>query len=229
MFGPESVRPGFLCGLLLHKTNDPDHPAVRSLLQTRELARTAMKSGIDVIWAAVDELDRRWAAGGGLRFLTLDELPAYPTDRERFDALIAGRRLNRDAARLVRLPPVIDSAKLDGHTLEPPAPTTAPTGLALSPGSAIGPVWVRSDGSPPAGAVVVAETADPELAKWFPTVAAVVVERGGVLSHLAVLAREAGLPAVVCQEATGLFRDGDVVRVNGTTGRVEVVTPRTPA
>jgi phosphohistidine swiveling domain-containing protein len=45
---------------------------------------------------------------------------------------------------------------------------------------------------------------------------------------LAVLAREAGIPAVVCPEATRLFRDGEMVHVDGTAGRVEIVTPRTP-
>jgi phosphohistidine swiveling domain-containing protein len=227
-FGPEEVRPGFFCGLAMHRHHDPDHLDVRSLLKTREAARAAMGKGIELVRAAVDELDRRWSAGGGLWFLTLDELPAYPTDRPRLDALIAERRFNRDAARLVRLPPVIDSAKLDGLNLEPPLPASVPTANALSPGPATGPVWIRADGSPPARVVVVADTADPEIAKWFPTIAAVVVERGGVLSHLAVLAREAGIPAVVCPEATRLFRDGEKVHVDGTAGRVEIVTPRTP-
>src|SRR5262249_36954614 len=152
-------------GLLLHKFKDPDHPGVRALLETRELARTAFRSGLDLIWAAVDELDRRWSAGGGLRFLTLDELPVYLTDCVRFDASIAERQLNRDAAGLVRLPPGIDSAKLDGLTLEPLLPASAPTANTLSAGVATGAIWIRSEGSPPAGSVVVAETADPELAK----------------------------------------------------------------
>jgi pyruvate,water dikinase len=213
----------------MHRHHDPNHPDVRTLLKTREAARAAMGNGIDLVRAVVDELDRRWLAGGGLWFLTLDELPTYPTDRPRLDTLITERRLNCDAARLVRLPPVIDSKKLDGLNLEPPLPASVPTANALSPGSATGPVWIRADGSPPAGVVVVADTADPEIAKWFPTIAAVVVERGGVLSLLAVLAREAGIPAVVCPEATRLFRDGEMVHVDGTAGRVEVVTPRTPA
>jgi pyruvate,water dikinase len=99
----------------------------------------------------------------------------------------------------------------------------------LSPGSATGPAWLRNEDPPPPGSVVVAETADPELAKWFPVIVAVVVERGGVLSHLAVLAREAGIPAVVCPDATRLYRAGELVQVDGTAGRIERVTPRKPA
>jgi phosphohistidine swiveling domain-containing protein len=224
-FGPEAVRPGFFCGLAMNNYHDPNHPTVRTLLTTRETARAAMGKGLDRIWAVVDELDRRWAAGGGLRFLTLDELPTYPTDRERLEPLIAERRLNRDAARFVRLPPVIDSAKLDGIRFMPVLPPSSPTRLSLSPGITFGPVWNRTDDPPPPGSVVVSETADPEIAKWFGSIVAVVVERGGVLSHLAVLAREAGIPAAVCPEALRMFRNGEVVDVDGTMGLVSRRTP----
>jgi pyruvate,water dikinase len=56
----------------------------------------------------------------------------------------------------------------------------------------------------------------------------VVVEIGGLFSHAATVAREYGLPSVANVEgATDLLRDGDVVRVDGSRGLVEVVsTPR---
>ena len=67
------------------------------------------------------------------------------------------------------------------------------------------------------------------LSRYFPQVVAVVVEKGGVLSHLAVLAREVGVPAVVCDNALSLLTNGAEVRVDGAAGRIEIVTPpRTP-
>ena len=46
------------------------------------------------------------------------------------------------------------------------------------------------------------------------------LERGGMLSHGAVVARELGLPAVVLPHATRLLRDGEEIRVNGRRGWV---------
>jgi phosphohistidine swiveling domain-containing protein len=49
-----------------------------------------------------------------------------------------------------------------------------------------------------------------------------VVERGGMLSHGAIIAREYGIPAVVgVAHATRLIRNGDTVRVDGDLGMVE--------
>jgi pyruvate,water dikinase len=54
--------------------------------------------------------------------------------------------------------------------------------------------------------------------------AALVVEIGGQLSHAAVVARELGIPCVMgIPGVTRGLRDGDLVRVDGTTGRVEVI------
>ena len=51
-----------------------------------------------------------------------------------------------------------------------------------------------------------------------------VTELGGVISHAAIVARENGLSAVVgVPEATRRVRDGQRVRVDGTTGIVEVL------
>jgi phosphoenolpyruvate synthase/pyruvate phosphate dikinase len=45
-----------------------------------------------------------------------------------------------------------------------------------------------------------------------------------VLSHAAVVARELGLPCVVnTRVGTRVLRDGDLVRVDGTAGTVEIL------
>jgi pyruvate,water dikinase len=72
------------------------------------------------------------------------------------------------------------------------------------------------------GHVLVATRTDPGWSPLFHAAAAIVVERGSVLSHSAVLARELGLPAVV--GVPGLLttlRNGERVRVDGAAGTVE--------
>ena len=49
------------------------------------------------------------------------------------------------------------------------------------------------------------------------------IERGGMLSHGAIIAREYGIPAVVgVPLATQRIRSGERVRVNGDQGVVEI-------
>ena len=58
----------------------------------------------------------------------------------------------------------------------------------------------------------------------FPSARGVLVERGSLLSHAAIVARELGIPAVV--SLPGLTRwlsDGDVVEMDGSTGVVRKV------
>jgi rifampicin phosphotransferase len=58
----------------------------------------------------------------------------------------------------------------------------------------------------------------------FPRAAAVVTDVGAPLSHAAIVARELGIPAVVgCGNATMRVHNGDLVRVDGGNGTVEVL------
>jgi phosphohistidine swiveling domain-containing protein len=55
-------------------------------------------------------------------------------------------------------------------------------------------------------------------------VAGVVTEVGGLLSHAAVIGREYGIPAVLnLPGATTILRSGQRIRVDGSTGVVEIL------
>jgi pyruvate,water dikinase len=74
------------------------------------------------------------------------------------------------------------------------------------------------------GDILVTTSTDPSWTPAFVTVAGLVTEVGGLMTHGAVIAREYGLPAVVgVVGATQLIRDGQRVRVNGTDGYVELL------
>ena len=99
------------------------------------------------------------------------------------------------------------------------------TGVAASPGGISGPVRVIAG---PAeftrlrpGDVLVCQATDPAWTPLFASASAVVAETGGLLSHAAIVAREYGIPAVLgVLEATTRLHDGQVVTVDGGTGRV---------
>lgn len=102
-------------------------------------------------------------------------------------------------------------------------------GVAASPGVAEGPARVvdgiagLADVEP--GEILVAATTSPASTPVFARIAGVVTDRGGLLSHAAIVAREMGIPAVVgTADATTRITTGDRVRVDGTAGTVTVLS-----
>jgi pyruvate,water dikinase len=74
------------------------------------------------------------------------------------------------------------------------------------------------------GDVLVTRQTDPGWAAVFPLISGLVLERGGMLSHGAIIAREFGIPSVVgVRDATARIPNGATVRVDGDRGSVCVV------
>ena len=71
------------------------------------------------------------------------------------------------------------------------------------------------------GEILVARETDPGWTVLFPSISGLVVEKGSMLSHSAIVAREMGIPAVVgVREATSRIKDGQRVRIDGALGKV---------
>ena len=95
-------------------------------------------------------------------------------------------------------------------------------GTGAGGGTGSGPVTYDGD-DPPAGSILVTTTLSPGLGPLLPRLEGIVAETGSVLSHLAILAREAGVPTVVGY--AGAMEDlpeGAVVFVDGDGGRVTI-------
>ena len=72
------------------------------------------------------------------------------------------------------------------------------------------------------GDILVARHTDPGWIAVFSNASAIVVERGSLLSHSAIVARELGIPCVVgLKGATQWIRDGETLLVDGASGKVE--------
>ena len=71
------------------------------------------------------------------------------------------------------------------------------------------------------GDILVTRQTDPGWASIFPLISGLIVERGGMLSHGAIVAREFGIPAVVgVPNATTIFKDGDEIELFADRGEI---------
>ncbi len=77
----------------------------------------------------------------------------------------------------------------------------------------------------PAGSILVADHTDPGWIMLFPSAKGLLVERGSLLSHSAIVARELGIPAVVSIPGlTNWLQDGDEVELDGARGTVRRIS-----
>ena len=202
-------------------TYDIDYPG---LLATREallgFGRRLVGEGL------LDTVDDVW-------MLEREELRCALTEALDLSALVARRRAEQARGRSEGVRPYLG---------EPPEERTrdslvegfygsggsALQGAGASPGVAEGVARVVADQDDFArirsGDILVTTTTTPAWTPLFPSLAGLVTETGGILSHAAVVAREYGLPAVVgAAGATTAIPDGMPVRIDGTAGTIEIL------
>ncbi|GAB4212288.1 MAG: phosphoenolpyruvate synthase [Roseiflexaceae bacterium] len=162
-------------------------------------------------------------------FLTLDELDhAEQYTAQELQQLVATRR--REYAQELRRqqsPRILTSEGLAIYGRAQEVGAGALAGVGVSPGVVQGRARIIRD---PHGAhlnpgdILVAPSTDPAWTPLFLAAGGLVMEAGGMLSHGSVVAREYGIPAVVgVGQATTTLRDGQLIRVDGTSGVVEPV------
>jgi len=203
---------------------DPDGDAVvREALRLRarwvqELtARAAWQLGCRLVSVGV------LPGQDAVRLLTLDELGAAALRRAVPDDLAT----RTDPGESARSLPARFRLTADGRPLAV-VPASGQGGVGAGGGVGSGPAHLGGD--PPVGAVLVVTHLDPRLATVIPRLAGLVAETGSPLSHLAILAREHGIPTVVGHAgATTTYREAQRLEVDGTAGTVRIVDGDQPA
>ncbi|OHD10668.1 MAG: hypothetical protein A2086_17205 [Spirochaetes bacterium GWD1_27_9] len=72
--------------------------------------------------------------------------------------------------------------------------------------------------------ILVARQTDPGWVVLFPSISGLIIEKGSILSHSAIVAREMGIPTIVgVKNATNILKSGDRVRLDGDNGKVEII------
>jgi pyruvate,water dikinase len=74
--------------------------------------------------------------------------------------------------------------------------------------------------------ILVCPSTDPGWTPLFARIRGLVVERGGQLSHGAIVARDFGIPAVACDDAMARIADQSRIRLDAVAGRITLLEPR---
>lgn len=209
--------------------------AAARFMPLREIGKTAYVQAIDVARLAARIAGREMAKAGTIDdpadvfFLTRAELAGTLPDQIR--SVIADRQAFYRECQQVRLPDYWDGVPqplpveqvADGGERE----EITLRGIGVSPGVVTGAVRVVHDSGDEqleAGEILVCETTNPSWVTLFLIADAMVIDIGGVISHGAIAARELGIPCVInTRDGTRRLRTGDIVRVDGATGTVEVL------
>ncbi|TQS24527.1 phosphoenolpyruvate synthase [Microbispora sp. KK1-11] len=209
---------------------------VRTFAGYREYPKYGMISRYFVYKQALLQEAERLVRSGVLRekddifFLRLDELKKVVRTNDVDAELIRERREAFRSYEALTPPRVLtsDGEAVTGRYRRDDAPPGALTGLPVSAGTVEGRARVVMDMAQAdleAGDILVTAYTDPSWTPLFVSVAGLVTEVGGLMTHGAVIAREYGLPAVVgVEQATRLIRDGQRIRVHGTDGYVEILS-----
>lgn len=207
----------------------------RQLTGLREIAKFAWLPAIQVarqqlLLIGADLVSRDLLEhADDIMFLDLDEARAAVLDGSDHRELVATRRAEHE--RELRRPTVPGALLSDGTDVEAlasvePAQDGVLTGMSGAAGQATGRARVIRD---PAGAhiepgeILVAPTTDPGWTPLFMTAAGLVTETGSPVAHGPTVAREYGIPAVICvRNATHEITTGQLITVDGTAGTVRV-------
>ena len=203
---------------------------VRTFIGYREYPKYHMVSRYFVYkQALLEEAERLLDEKEDSFFLTLQELHDVARTHEVDDRLIARRKEAFRSYRSLTPPRVLTSEGegIAGSYRRRDLPSGALIGLPVSGGTIEGRARVildMAEAELEPGDILVTAYTDPSWTPLFVAVEGLVTEVGGLMTHGAVIAREYGLPAVVgVEDATGLIRDGQRIRVHGTDGYVELL------
>ncbi|MGZ8741410.1 MAG: PEP/pyruvate-binding domain-containing protein [Nocardioides sp.] len=212
-------------------------PACTEPLGPREALRLRVRWVQELTARVCRELERRLDARGALpepdamALLRVDEIVALVHGRG-LPADLHERRAEELAGALGTPLPAEFRLGNDGSAVPVARQGARPeAGVPAGGGRAVGRAVHGSTRRPPApGDVLVVRELQPGLAAYLPGLAGLVAETGSTLSHLAILAREYDVPAVVAvHDALRRFPAGSRVFVDGGTGDVRIVDGSGPS
>lgn len=209
----------------------------RRLADLRERARGRFLRTLALWRKAALEINRRLRRvdpsldQDAVFFCSFDELlAALGTGRPRVAHLVKPRQSERERDLSMADPPTTFVGAPPAYLL-PPSGGAVLRGVAASGGVAVGRARVvrdllRDGAALAAGEILVVKSADLGLSPLFLVAGGLLSQQGGRLTQGSVVARELGLPAVASvPSATRAIRTGDLLRIDGHEGTVEIMQP----
>ncbi|MEV4119807.1 PEP/pyruvate-binding domain-containing protein [Micromonospora sp. NPDC049645] len=216
---------GILAGFLLRRARSlaglREAGKFAGLYPLRETRRQLLLIGADLRDAGLLEQP------DDIMFLTLDEVHTVVHQGVDLRGTVTSRRaVHRRELRRRTVPVALLSDGTDVETVLPPTPAADGTlaGVGASAGRVTGPARVVHEPDTAhvePGEVLVAATTDPGWTPLFLTASALVTETGAIMAHGPTVAREYGIPAVICvPDATRIISTGQLVTVDGGAGTI---------
>ena len=216
----------------------------RDLVSSRENLRYERTRAFGIVREIFSHMGKRFYAEG---IINSDRDIFYLTKEEIF-AYIEGRSVTQNLTALIDL----RKAEFENHKEQEPPSERFPTygavyhandfystakleaiegdlkGIGCCPGRVRAKVRVVLDPTSVIsldGDILVTSSTDPGWVTLFPSASGIIVERGSLLSHSAIVSREMGIPCIV--SVTGLLKTlktGDEIEMDGSTGEIQVLT-----
>ncbi len=204
----------------------------REMFGYRELPKSILVQGIGIVRDVLKEIGEELKAEGRLDdindvfFVTVRDINSgsrlqetAKRNREEYQ-----RELNRTP-----VPRVMTSTGETVYAAVEDENADAYRGIPASPGVCEGPVRIlkrpEEGDRLKKGEILVTASTNPAWTPLFLRIGGLIMETGAPMSHGPVVAREYGVPAIIgVKDATVKLRDGQMVRINGETGAVEVLS-----
>lgn len=213
----------------------------RRAIKNRENQRFCRTEAYSLIRTIMQAIGRQWQEqkiidnAEDIFYLEIDEIWTFiegKTAGGDFKKRIALRQEEFKRYKTVTLPDHIEAyGEVDINTLRAEEAEFSNDGLLKGLGCCAGIVEkeVRVVFAPDTnlrlnGEIMVAKQTDPGWVVLFPSIGGLIVEKGSMLSHSAIVAREMGIPAVVgVKNAAKILASGDRVLLNGGEGTIKII------
>ncbi|GGG65765.1 hypothetical protein GCM10011374_32090 [Kocuria dechangensis] len=200
------------------------------LIPLAEVRRQLLTAGADLAERGLLEQSE------DIMFLTLEEALDASHGVDLRAVVTERRRVHNREARRRQVPGLLLSDGTNPQAL--PDDTAAEygpdvlVGQPAATGIATGPVRIvhqPSEARLQPGDILVAPTTDPGWTPLFLTLGGLITETGSTIAHGPTVAREYGIPAVICvSEATTRLTEGQVVTIDGATGLIRIHATEEP-